>query len=43
MLQPKAYLGLAVLLLANIGVGNATETSAYFISAKSGMIKLRGG
>ena len=38
MLQPKAYLGLAVLLLANIGVGNATETSAYFISAKSGMI-----
>lgn len=38
MLQPKAYLGLAVLLLANIGVVNATETSAYFISAKSGMI-----
>ena len=38
MLQPKTYLGLAVLLLANIGVVNASETSAYFISAKSGMI-----
>ena len=38
MLQPKAYLGLAVLFFAGTGAVNATETSAYFISAKSGMI-----
>lgn len=38
MLQPKVYLGLAVLLFAGSGTVNATETSAYFISAKSGMI-----
>lgn len=38
MLQPKAYLGLVVLLFAHIGAVNATETAAYFISAKSGMI-----
>lgn len=38
MLEPKAYLGLVVLLFADIGAVNATETSAYFISAKSGMI-----
>ena len=38
MLQPKAYLGLVALLFADIGVVNANETAAYFISAKSGMI-----
>ena len=38
MLQPIVYLGLVVLLFANAGAVNATETSAYFISAKSGMI-----
>ena len=38
MLQPKVCLGLVVLLFAGTGSVNATETSAYFISAKSGMI-----
>ncbi len=38
MLQPKAYLGLVVLLFTDIGAVNANETAAYFISAKSGMI-----
>ena len=38
MRQPIVYLGLVVLLFANTGAANATETSAYFISAKSGMI-----
>ena len=38
MLQPTVILGLVVVLFAGAGVVNATETSAYFISAKSGMI-----
>lgn len=38
MLQPIVTLGLVVLLLAGAGAVNATEPSAYFISAKSGMI-----
>jgi len=38
MLQPKVTLGLVVLLFAGTGAANATETSAYFVSAKSGMI-----
>ena len=38
MLQPKSYLGFVVLLFAGTGAVNATETSTYFISAKSGMI-----
>ena len=38
MLQPKGYVWLLLLMFANIGAVNATETGAYFISAKSGMI-----
>jgi hypothetical protein len=38
MLQPKGYVWLLFVLFADIGALNATETAAYFISAKSGMI-----
>ena len=38
MLQPKGYVWLLLLMFADIGAVNATETGAYFISAKSGMI-----
>ena len=38
MLQPTRHVWLLLLLFANIGAVNATETTSYFISAKSGMI-----
>jgi hypothetical protein len=38
MLQPKGYVWLLLLMFADIGALNATDTAAYFISAKSGMI-----
>lgn len=38
MLKPKGCVWLVVLLFADVGAANATETAAYFISAKSGMV-----
>ena len=43
MLQPKGYVWLLLLMFANIGAVNATETGRLFYLSQVGHDQLRGG